>query len=539
MNCSSVQFNALSVHSTYSRFLPSNMEMQAEDSVFIQNELKDYYGSDAPNLDSFKEVGEKKRLKFNKEILLGEGSFGTRVYLGIFHYEFTNTQQIAAIKHVQYNSEREYHNKYREVYNLQRLRYHENVVKYLFADRIDFINIMCIALELCLGSLIHLFTLKNDVFGRPFKLRVEEPCTNWWFKKSILRGLTEGLSYIHDLHFIHRDLKPQNVLVKEDKSWYGYKAVICDFQFSRRKQPEDSHLTVSGALVGTHGWMPREVLQAEGKIELNSSVDVFAYGCIIQYVLCGNRDKAVLHPYGPNDNREFYIKEGRRNSFVTSSLYSNEEKCYQGHIGDAILADMLIGQCVSSDDKLRPSASDVLQYSPYFWEYDKRMSCCENMYNRLKDQQNSSTIQKNMKSMEKLWKDLNYDFFGHRIPEVWEYFKFFRQSIGKEVRSKNQFSSLFHGLMMIIRNIQQHYYDAIKKYPDLKYVIKDGENKTLGKYFFENIPMSFPVIYLFSRLGLHRDDENVVQEPYLYELHKETLMSLGSEFRFHNYQRNN
>jgi serine/threonine protein kinase len=122
---------------------------------------------------NFQDVGDTRRLKFDRSILLGTGSNGTRVYLGTFRQHITNEQQEVAIKQILFNTADEYRRALHEVANLQRLT-HPNLVTYFFADKIDAYDIMCIALELCLGSLVDMFVHKRDVFKKPFILRNRE-----------------------------------------------------------------------------------------------------------------------------------------------------------------------------------------------------------------------------------------------------------------------------------------------------------------------------------------------------------------------------
>lgn len=46
-----------------------------------------------------------------------------------------------------------------------------------------------------------------------------------------MRGLVEGVSYMHDLNIIHRDLKPENILVCESQK--GKILKIADFGTSK------------------------------------------------------------------------------------------------------------------------------------------------------------------------------------------------------------------------------------------------------------------------------------------------------------------
>ncbi|MFF1359248.1 PQQ-binding-like beta-propeller repeat protein [Streptomyces sp. NPDC058297] len=89
-------------------------------------------------------------------------------------------------------------------------------------------------------------------------------------------ALAEALEAIHSAEVVHRDLKPSNVLLAAD----GPRVI--DFGIS--VAADDTKLTLTGAAVGTPGYMPPE--QLVGK-EGGPAGDVFALGAVLAYAVTG------------------------------------------------------------------------------------------------------------------------------------------------------------------------------------------------------------------------------------------------------------
>jgi tetratricopeptide (TPR) repeat protein len=94
---------------------------------------------------------------------------------------------------------------------------------------------------------------------------------------SVLEQICFALQTAHNEGILHRDLKPQNVMVEE----HG-RVVVMDFGLARTI--EGDGMTQSGALVGTMEYMSPE--QALGK-ELDQRSDIFALGLIGYELLTG------------------------------------------------------------------------------------------------------------------------------------------------------------------------------------------------------------------------------------------------------------
>ena len=72
--------------------------------------------------------------------------------------------------------------------------------------------------------------------------------------RSIARQLTQALYYLHSKRVIHRDMKPQNVLVGANS-----RATLCDFGFARAMSQQTTVLT---SIKGTPLYMSPELVQA-------------------------------------------------------------------------------------------------------------------------------------------------------------------------------------------------------------------------------------------------------------------------------------
>lgn len=113
-----------------------------------------------------------------------------------------------------------------------------------------------------------------------------------------VRKIAEALQYAHKKGFIHRDIKPDNVMFRDDGT-----LILLDFGIVKALRSE-SNLTMTGMSVGTPKYMSPEQMKAK-KVDERS--DIYGLGIVLYELLTGTtpyKDDdlitlATKHVYGP------------------------------------------------------------------------------------------------------------------------------------------------------------------------------------------------------------------------------------------------
>jgi len=98
--------------------------------------------------------------------------------------------------------------------------------------------------------------------------------------RRILREVADALHYAHQHGVVHRDIKPDNILIEAGTG----RAVVTDFGIARAAEG-DQRLTVTGIAVGTPAYMSPE--QAMGEREVDGRADIYALGVVGYQMLAG------------------------------------------------------------------------------------------------------------------------------------------------------------------------------------------------------------------------------------------------------------
>ena len=289
----------------------------------------------------------------------------------------------------------------REVSILKESDDHPHVIRYFYQEAQS--NFLYIAIELCPASLA-------DIIEHPDKF------TDIKFDpKRALRQITSGLGHLHALRIIHRDIKPQNILVSSEKDGKNHRMLISDFGLCKRLEVDQTSFMPAVSAAGTVGWRAPEILRGEVRLDgsdasqssrgsvatlngnntpsnsakpmkLTKAVDIFALGCLSYYCLTEGG-----HPYGDQLVREANIMKdakslpgdlgrfGKEGAAEVTDLIKQmlDAQASLRYVGQSFLRE-------DSDRNFRPDTTSCLVH-PFFWNAEKRLAFLQEASDRFEN----------------------------------------------------------------------------------------------------------------------------------------------------------
>jgi serine/threonine-protein kinase len=101
--------------------------------------------------------------------------------------------------------------------------------------------------------------------------------------RRILKEVAEALAYAHERGVVHRDIKPDNILLCADDDG---RVMVTDFGIARAvSEGADSRLTATGMAIGTPAYMSPE--QSMGERDIDGRADLYALGVVGYQMLSG------------------------------------------------------------------------------------------------------------------------------------------------------------------------------------------------------------------------------------------------------------
>nr|XP_051706945.1 interleukin-1 receptor-associated kinase 4 isoform X3 [Oryctolagus cuniculus] len=192
---------------------------------------------------------------------MGEGGFGV-VYKGCLRNTPVAVKKLAAMVDI---STEELKQQFEQEIKVMAKCQHENLVQLLgFSKDGD---------DLCL---VYVYMPNGSLLDRLLCLDDTAPLS-WHTRCNIAQGAAAGISFLHENHHIHRDIKSANILL--DKA---FTAKISDFGLARASE-KFAQTVMTSRIVGTTAYMAPEALRGE----ITPKSDIYSFGVVLLEIITG------------------------------------------------------------------------------------------------------------------------------------------------------------------------------------------------------------------------------------------------------------
>ncbi|KAL1273070.1 hypothetical protein QQF64_028932 [Cirrhinus molitorella] len=199
---------------------------------------------------------------------------------------------------------------------------HEKIIH--FYDAFEKRRVVVIITELCHEELLERITKRTTILESE--------------ARSIIRQLLEGIDYLHQNDIIHLDIKPENILMADQKSDH---IRICDFGNALKVKPNEELY----CKYGTPEFIAPEIVNQS---PISKSTDIWPVGVITYLCLTG------VSPFAGENDRDTLLNIRNYNVAFEESMFKDLCREAKGFIIKLLVAS-----------KLRPDATECLLH-PWF-----------------------------------------------------------------------------------------------------------------------------------------------------------------------------
>jgi eukaryotic-like serine/threonine-protein kinase len=170
----------------------------------------------------------------------------------------------------------------------------------------------------------------------------------------LTEGIASALDYAHRQGIVHRDVKPENVML------YEKMPMVMDFGIAKAVAAGSETLTQTGMMIGTPAYVSPE--QAAGDVNLDGRSDQYSLACMLYEMLAGER------PFSGNTPQAIMAKRFTETPKSLHSIRSSVPSSVDWAISKAMSTDTatrfattgLFAQALTSGQLTTPTNTDTL-----------------------------------------------------------------------------------------------------------------------------------------------------------------------------------
>lgn len=398
------------------------------------------------------------KLKIEISNVLGYGSSGTVVFEGLMDNRKVAVKRI--LKSFYSIAET-------EILALTQSDEHPNVIRYFTKEEDE--NFIYLAISYLEKTLTQFVLDDNSYMQSTEKDKI-----------NMIYQMTQGLSHLHNIGIVHRDIKPDNILVGKDSV-----IKISDMGIAKKIEPENN--SFSTITCGTKGWQAPEITfetdnesctqniiingSEKKRFKLSKKVDIFSLGCVFYYLLTRK------HPFGD--------KVAMRETNILNSQYILE--------GVSLDAFNLISKMLSSNPDTRPSIKQILDH-PFFWDSSKKLRFLKDTSDYFEFQKPTSRHVIHFETEAQYYKIIPNNNWTLNLPkDVLDDLNKFRKYNPTKVRD----------LLRVIRNKAHHYRDLD---PETQKIFGSLPDEFLNYFCQERFPLLFSFSWEYMKLNCSTDE---------------------------------